>query len=91
MYVALALVRLCHEQIGHMSSNSIFIAHCVTSKDLLQAIGNQSRLLIDRITTHIRAFSKARSQLCLLIIEIISGAALPASFRRPTWVAARIP
>ncbi len=41
--------------------------------------------------TYILPFTNARSQFCLLIIEIISGAALPSSFRRPTCVAARVP
>lgn len=35
--------------------------------------------------THILEFTNARSQFCLLIIEIISGAALPSSFNLPTW------
>lgn len=36
-------------------------------------------------TTYVRAFTNARSQFCLLIMEIISGAALPSSLSLPTW------
>lgn len=84
MDVALALIRLRHKQICNMSANGILIAHSVPTKDLLQAIRSQLGPLLDEVTTHIREFSKARSQLCLFIMEIISGAALPSSLRRPT-------
>jgi len=41
--------------------------------------------------SYVRALTKARSQFCRLIMEIISGAALPTSLRRPTWWAAKRP
>ena len=41
--------------------------------------------------TYLRALTNARSQFCLLIMDIISGAARPSSLSRPTWVAAKMP
>lgn len=91
MDITLPFIGLRDEQVGNVSANTILIADSISSKDLLKTIKVSSahrKLLQD---THFLALIKARSQFCLLIIEIISGAALPSSFNRPTWSAARSP
>lgn len=83
--VALSFVRLRDEQIRHVPSNVVFVAHGVATKDLLQsAIRSASPSPSNRSRTYILAFTSARSQFCLLIMEIISGATLPSSFSLPT-------
>lgn len=86
MDVTLTLVCLHHEQVGHMSPNVILVTGCIAAEYLLQAVHGQyekNRKTIQR-STYMRELAKARSQFWRLIIEIISGVALPASFRRAT-------
>lgn len=35
--VALSFIRLRHEQVGHVPSNAILVAHGISTKDLLQS------------------------------------------------------
>ena len=74
-----------------MPSDSVLIRYCISTKHFLQSAHSQYNIMQALGTTYVRALINALSQFCLLIIEIISGAALPSSFRRPTWWAARIP
>lgn len=83
--VALALVCLCNEQIRHMPANAILIRDRVSTKHLLKPKSGV-RLWFGGIEgkTYVRELISARSQFCLLIMEIISGAALPSSLSLPT-------
>lgn len=92
MNVALALVRLRDEQICHVAADAVLVADGISTKYFLQAVSSQRarRLQVIR-RAHILALTNARSQFCLLIMEIISGAALPSSLSLPTCVAARMP
>lgn len=93
MNITLSLIGLSDKQVRHMSSDVVLITDGVASKDFLQpATGLATTPIVMRENiTYTRAFTRALSQFCLLIIEIISGAALPSSFRRPTCNAARMP
>ena len=86
MNIALPFVRLRDEEIRHMPSNLILITNGVATKHLLETATLVSHLsqIQPSINTYVLAFTSARSQFCLLIIEIISGAALPSSFNLPT-------
>lgn len=86
MDVALAFVCLSNEEICHMSSNSILVADSIATEYFLQA---KTRLVMRKTyqgteDPYMRALTNARSQLCRFTMDIISGAALPSSFRRPT-------
>jgi hypothetical protein len=89
--VALAFVGLSHKQIGNMPSNAILVRDSVSTKHFLEAMGKLAASYRSSQSTYVRALIRARSQFCLLIMDIISGAALPSSFSLPTWTAARIP
>lgn len=95
MDITLALVRLHHKQIGHMASDMIFVAGGITTKHFLETNGRVSeschRCQKKDKKTYIRELANARSQFCRLIMEIISGVALPASLRRATCTAAKVP
>ena len=72
------LVSLCHKEIRNMSPNPIFVANSIASKHFLKPIENQIELQKpQRPDTYVLELMSARSQFCLLIIEIISGAAFP--------------
>jgi len=43
MDITLSLVGLRDEQVGHVASNVVLIAHCITSKHFLQAVVRQSQ------------------------------------------------
>jgi hypothetical protein len=90
MNVALTLVGLRDEKIGDVSTDTILVTNSIASKDLLEPDLVVSENIQGK-RAHLRALISARSQFCRLIIEIISGAALPWSNSRPTWVAARSP
>lgn len=79
--VTLALVGLSDKEICNMPANMIFVAHGITSKYLLQA-GTVSQLSFNvanagGVVAYVLALTNARSQFCLLIMEIISEAAWP--------------
>jgi hypothetical protein len=82
--VALTLVRLGHEKVRHMPSNTVLVRDGVSAKHFLEPGASQQCLQSGHINTYVRALTRARSQFCLLIMEIISGAALPSSFNLPT-------
>lgn len=83
--VALALVGLSNKQVRHVPTNTILIRHSVSTKHFLEPIAKSIIASVNMVHTYVRALIRARSQFCLLIMEIISGAALPSSFNRPTW------
>lgn len=62
--VALSLVCLCHEQVGDVATNVIFIADSVSTKDLLQPGTVVSKKPSQAVNdgTHTLALTKARSQ-----------------------------
>lgn len=88
MYVALTFVGLSHKQVCDMSSNRVLITDSVTSKYFLQAeirsVMAEERERDVGLYAYVRALIKALSQFCRLIMDIISGAAFPSSFKRPT-------
>ena len=84
-------ISLCHKEIGNVSSYGILVANCIAAKDFLEPVARSGSVKWTGRQTYVLALIKARSQFCLLIIETISGANLPPSFKRPIWVAARIP
>ena len=74
-----------HKEIRDMSTNVILVADSIASKYLLKPASQIYQYCTNRGTdAYVRAFAKARSQFCLLIMEIISGAAFPASLSFPT-------
>lgn len=86
MNVALAFVCLRHKQIRYMSPDTVLIRDCVPSKHFLEsnsplAHATQTH---DATLTYVRELTRARSQFCLLIMDIISGAAFPSSLSLPT-------
>lgn len=87
MNVTLAFVCLCHEEVGDVATDVVFVTDGVTTENLLQSTcsdqhGRARSLGVSR--TYILALTRARSQFWRLIMEIISGAALPSSFNLPT-------
>ena len=76
MYITLPFIRLGHEKIGYMPSYVVLIANSISAEDLLQTRDCQINFEVQDCT-HARAFTKALSQFCLFIIDIISAAALP--------------
>lgn len=78
MYITLALISLSDKQICDMPSNMILIAYSITSEYLLQARAWSTKGWVRNQGSqapYVLALTRALSQFCLLIIEIISGAA----------------
>ena len=84
MNIALALICLRNEEVGYVTANMVFIAGSIATEDLLQTEKGQLKYVKSGWATYVRALANARSQFCLLIIEIISGVDLPSSLRRAT-------
>ena len=91
--ITLTLVCLRDEQIRHMAANVVLIADRVAAEDFLKSASSlvSTFPFASKISTYVLALISARSQFCLLIILIISGAALPSSFSLPTWCDAKMP
>lgn len=87
MDVTLAFVGLRDKQVRHVPANAIFVRYCISTEHLLEPVLESVNAPLNKhnCSTYVRALIRARSQFCLLIMEIISGAALPSSFSRPTW------
>lgn len=84
MYVTLAFVCLRDKQVRYVSANAVLVRDCVSTENLLKSVHRLADATKVMFRTYVRALTRARSQFCLLIIEIISGAALPSSFSLPT-------
>ena len=68
-----------------MSADVVLVADSIAAEYLLQSAVGQAMKYVSLVQmTYVLALISARSQFCLLIIEIISGAAFPSSFNRPT-------
>jgi len=83
--VTLAFICLRDKQVRHMPADAVFVRHCIATEDFLKPFHRSVKASKLVCCTYVRALTKARSQFCLLIMEIISGAALPSSLSLPTW------
>lgn len=84
MNIALALICLRNEEVGYVTTDMVFITSSIATEDFLETKKGQLEYVRKGRATYVRALANARSQFCLLIIEIISGVDLPASLRRAT-------